>query len=54
VEGAEQHPGSWWEHWLEWLHSQSSAKVAASGKRVPGAAGDVVLEDAPGRYVMTR
>ena len=25
-----------------------------SGKRIPGAAGDVVLEDAPGRYVMTR
>lgn len=54
IAGAEQHEGSWWNHWLEWLKGQSSAEVAASGKRVPGAAGDAVIEDAPGRYVMTR
>lgn len=54
VAGATEHPGSWWPHWLEWLHKQSEARVPASGKRVPGGKGDTVIEDAPGRYVKTR
>ena len=54
VESATEHPGSWWPHWLEWLHSQSDTRVPASGKRVPGGKGDTVIEDAPGRYVKTR
>jgi polyhydroxyalkanoate synthase len=54
VEGAEEHPGSWWPHWLGWLHQQSDSRVAATGKRVPGGPGDTVIEDAPGRYVKTR
>ncbi len=54
VESATEHPGSWWPHWLEWLHKQSDARVAATGKRVPGGKGDTVIEDAPGRYVKTR
>ena len=54
VEGAEEHPGSWWPHWLEWLEKQDDAKTAATGKRKPGAKGDTVIEDAPGRYVKTR
>ncbi|WP_370632328.1 PHA/PHB synthase family protein [Erythrobacter sp. SCSIO 43205] len=54
VEGAEEHPGSWWPHWLEWLQKQSSKKVPATGKRKPGGRGDKVLEDAPGSYVKTR
>ncbi len=54
IAGASEHPGSWWPHWLEWLHSRDSAKVPAKGKRVPGAKGDKVVEDAPGRYVKTR
>lgn len=54
VEGATEHPGSWWPHWLEWLHRQSDARVPAKGKRVPGSKGDTVIEDAPGRYVKTR
>jgi polyhydroxyalkanoate synthase len=54
IEGAEEHPGSWWPHWLEWLHGQSDARVPAKGKRVPGGKGDSVIEDAPGRYVKTR
>jgi polyhydroxyalkanoate synthase len=54
VESATEHPGSWWPHWLEWLHRQSDTRVAASGKRVPGVKGDTVIEDAPGRYVKTR
>jgi polyhydroxyalkanoate synthase len=54
VESATEHPGSWWPHWLEWLHKQSDARIPAKGKRVPGGKGDRVIEDAPGRYVKTR
>jgi polyhydroxyalkanoate synthase len=54
VAGATEHPGSWWPHWLEWLHTQSDSRVPAQGKRVPGGKGDKVIEDAPGRYVKTR
>ncbi|OBV09964.1 PHA/PHB synthase family protein [Erythrobacter dokdonensis] len=54
VESAEEHPGSWWPHWLGWLHQQSDVRVPAKGKRVPGGKGDPVIEDAPGRYVKTR
>ncbi|MEL7189413.1 MAG: class I poly(R)-hydroxyalkanoic acid synthase [Pseudomonadota bacterium] len=54
IESAEEHPGSWWPHWLGWLQSQSSKTVPATGKRKPGGRGDTVIEDAPGRYVKTR
>ena len=54
VESAVEHPGSWWPHWLEWLHRQSDARIPAKGKRAPGGKGDRVIEDAPGRYVKTR
>lgn len=54
VESATEHPGSWWPHWLEWLHRQSDTRVPAEGRRVPGGDGDTVIEDAPGRYVKTR
>ncbi|WP_394729737.1 PHA/PHB synthase family protein [Altererythrobacter sp. GH1-8] len=54
VAGAEEHPGSWWPHWLNWLHDQDHAKVPAIGKRKPGGKGDETIEDAPGRYVKTR
>lgn len=54
VAGATEHPGSWWPHWLEWLHRQSDARVAADGKRTPGGKDDPVIEDSPGRYVKTR
>ncbi|MBU2588663.1 MAG: class I poly(R)-hydroxyalkanoic acid synthase [Alphaproteobacteria bacterium] len=54
VESATEHPGSWWPHWLEWLHRQSDTRVPAKGKRAPGGKGDAGIEDAPGRYVKTR
>lgn len=54
IEGAEEHPGSWWPHWLAWLQRQSDSCVPATGKRAPGGKGDSVIEDAPGRYVKTR
>ncbi|MEQ8826184.1 MAG: class I poly(R)-hydroxyalkanoic acid synthase, partial [Parvibaculum sp.] len=54
IDSAEEHPGSWWPHWLEWLEGQAPDKVKATGKRKPGGRGDKVIEDAPGRYVKTR
>lgn len=54
VHGAKEHPGSWWPHWSEWLRSIDARQVPARGKRRPGGRGDKVIEDAPGRYVMTR
>ncbi len=53
-DGAQEHPGSWWPNWIEWLREQDPATVAAKGKRKPGGRGDRVIEDAPGRYVAAR
>lgn len=54
IEGAQEHKGSWWPHWLEWLENQDDTRVPATGKRRPGGRGDRVIEDAPGRYVKAR
>ena len=51
IAGASETPGSWWPHWIDWIRARDGAEVPAKGKRVPGAAGDSVIEDAPGRYV---
>ncbi|SFO82224.1 PHA/PHB synthase family protein [Qipengyuania nanhaisediminis] len=53
-EGAEEHPGSWWPDWIDWLREQDGETVPATGKRKPGGKGDKVIENAPGRYVATR
>ncbi len=53
IDGATEHPGSWWPHWVAWLRDQGDQEVAADGLRVPGCPGDIIIEDAPGRYVMT-
>ncbi len=53
--GASEHSGSWWPDWMEWLRKQAPGEVKAKGKRLPGGGkGDKVIEDAPGRYVLTR
>mgnify|MGYP001045275590 CR=1 FL=1 len=54
VEGATEHEGSWWPHWIKWIESKDDSRVPAKGKRKPGGKGDKVIEDAPGRYVKTR
>jgi polyhydroxyalkanoate synthase len=54
VAGAEEHKGSWWPDWLQWLESFGSERVPATDKRKPGGHGDTVIEDAPGRYVAMR
>jgi polyhydroxyalkanoate synthase len=51
MEGAEEHPGSWWPTWEKWLAARSGAMVPA---RTPGDAALKVLTDAPGTYVLTK
>lgn len=48
---AQQHPYSWWPHWIEWLNRHSGGKVPA---RTPGDGALVPIEDAPGSYVMVK
>ncbi len=51
ISGAQEHPGSWWPHWAEWLRARSGplvpARDPAKGKLKP-------IEDAPGSYVRVR
>jgi len=51
LEKAQEHPGSWWPDWLEWVKAQDPAEVPArqpdNGKYAP-------IEDAPGSYVRVR
>jgi polyhydroxyalkanoate synthase subunit PhaC len=54
VEGAEEHKGSWWPDWLEWLKKQAPKTVKAEGARIPGEGKLKAIEDAPGRYVRER
>jgi poly[(R)-3-hydroxyalkanoate] polymerase subunit PhaC len=48
---AEEHPGSWWPDWLDWIKQQDAAEVAA---RDPGGGKREPIEDAPGSYVRVR
>ncbi len=51
LETAEEHPGSWWPHWLEWLKRHLGGEVPA---REPGSPDFPPLADAPGEYVRVR
>jgi polyhydroxyalkanoate synthase len=48
---AQEHKGSWWPHWVQWLSARSGDKVAprdpAKGKLKP-------IEDAPGSFVKVK
>jgi len=48
---AEEHAGSWWPDWFEWLKAQEATEVAA---REPGGGVLPPIEDAPGSYVKIR
>jgi polyhydroxyalkanoate synthase len=50
MESAEEHPGSWWPHYVHWL-AKYSGKLAPA--RDPGAKLGTI-DDAPGSYVKTR
>ncbi|AZI36603.1 putative poly-beta-hydroxybutyrate polymerase [Caenibius tardaugens NBRC 16725] len=54
IEGATEHPGSWWPDWIEWIRALGPKTVAARGKRKPGGKTDHTIESAPGSYVKTR
>ena len=45
---ATETPGSWWQHWDDWIRAQDSTEVKA---RKPGARRVKIIEDAPGAYV---
>ena len=48
---AEEHPGSWWPYWLEWIERQAPERVKA---RKPGSGKMKPLGDAPGTYVLMK
>jgi len=47
---AEEHPGSWWPHWAQWLAERSGDLIEP---REPGKTLGVI-EDAPGSYVKAK
>jgi polyhydroxyalkanoate synthase len=51
IDGATEHPGSWWENWAEWLAERSGPMVAA---RDPSKGPLKPLEDTPGSFVKVR
>ena len=48
---AVEHPGSWWEHWADWLHARSGDWIAA---RDPNKGPLKPIEPAPGSYVKVK
>ncbi|WP_372708037.1 class I poly(R)-hydroxyalkanoic acid synthase [Brevundimonas sp.] len=48
---AQEHPGSWWKHWAEWLHDRSGDWVPA---RDPKKGPLSPIEPAPGSYVKVK
>jgi polyhydroxyalkanoate synthase len=51
LKGAQEHKGSWWPDWREWLESIDAEKVPA---RAVGSDAMPPIEDAPGSYVRVR
>jgi len=51
IKGAEEHKGSWWPNWREWLGGIDAEEVPA---RSVGGDGSPPIEDAPGSYVKVR
>jgi polyhydroxyalkanoate synthase subunit PhaC len=54
IDQAEEHKGSWWPDWLDWLKKQDGETVKAEGARIPGEGKLKAIEDAPGSYVKAR
>jgi polyhydroxyalkanoate synthase len=54
IDGAQEHKGSWWPDWIDWLKKQDPETVKAVGSRIPGKGKLATIEDAPGSYVKSR
>ena len=55
VQNAEEHPGSWWPHWQQWLTELEGMDAMVDAKsRKPGGKKLKPIEDAPGSYVRAR
>jgi len=52
LEGATEHPGSWWPTWADWLKPHGGKLVNAP--KAPGSAKFKAIEPAPGRYVKAK
>jgi polyhydroxyalkanoate synthase len=52
LEGAQAHPGSWWEHWLKWYESHGGGLRTAP--KTLGSQAHPAGDAAPGRYVHQR
>ncbi len=48
---AQEHAGSWWPDWAEWVSRYGGERVSA---RMPGSGRLAAIEDAPGSYVRIR
>jgi polyhydroxyalkanoate synthase len=48
---AEEHPGTWWPYWFQWIERQAPKHVKA---REPGGGKLKPLTDAPGAYVLVK
>ena len=51
IKGAQEHKGSWWPDWREWLSGISAEEVPARGV---GSEAQPPIENAPGSYVRVR
>lgn len=51
IKGAQEHKGSWWPDWREWLEGIDAEAVPA---RAVGSKDLPAIEDAPGSYVLVR
>ena len=51
IRNAQEHPGSWWVDWRDWLYEQSGDTAPA---RTPGDGELKPLRDAPGQNVLVR
>ena len=52
LEGATEHPGSWWTDWSQWLKGHAGKQIAAP--KTYGKGKYKAIEAAPGRYVQAK
>jgi polyhydroxyalkanoate synthase len=50
MKGSEEVAGSWWPHWMQWLHARSGVEVAAP--KALGSKAHPAMKAAPGLYVL--